>query len=269
MVKVREDLTGKIFGRWLVIKQDEDYVNPNNGRRFAQWLCECSCEEHTRKIILQSNLKNGTTTSCGCFAREQSGKRMGQIAADLNKRYKHKTNTYNLDGEYGVGYTSNTNREFYFDLDDYDKIKDYCWCEHIIKDGYHALEAYDSEEQKNIRMHWLIVGKYYDHKNRNPLDNRKENLRYATQENNAKNSSLSKNNTSGYIGVNWLKKNNVWTASIGINSKLKYLGSFTNKDDAIKARLQAEAKYYDEFAPQKHLFEQYGISIKYMEDATK
>ena len=41
-----------------------------------------------------------------------------------------------------------------------------------------------------------------------------------------------------------------------------YLGSFSNKDDAIKARLNAEAKYFGKFAPQRHLFEQYGINTK-------
>lgn len=46
-----------------------------------------------------------------------------------------------------------------------------------------------------------------------------------------------------------------------MNNKTKYLGSFKNKEGAIKARLEAEAKYFGEFAPQKHLFEQYGIKI--------
>ena len=38
-----------------------------------------------------------------------------------------------------------------------------------------------------------------------------------------------------------------------------FLGHFDNKDDAIRARLNAEVKYFGEFAPQKHLYEQYGI----------
>ena len=38
------------------------------------------------------------------------------------------------------------------------------------------------------------------------------------------------------------------------------LGYFNIKEDAIKTRLEAEAKYYGEFAPQRHLFEQYGIT---------
>ena len=42
------------------------------------------------------------------------------------------------------------------------------------------------------------------------------------------------------------------------------LGSFQNKEDAIKARLQAEATHYGQFAPQRHLFEEYGIRINNM-----
>ena len=37
------------------------------------------------------------------------------------------------------------------------------------------------------------------------------------------------------------------------------LGYFTNKNDAIKARLNGEVKYFGEFSSQKHLYEQYGI----------
>ena len=36
----------------------------------------------------------------------------------------------------------------------------------------------------------------------------------------------------------------------------------TNQEDAIKARLKAELKYFGEFAPQKHLFKQYGIATQ-------
>ena len=38
-----------------------------------------------------------------------------------------KYNTYDLSGEYGIGYTTK-GEKFLFDLEDYEKIKDYCWC---------------------------------------------------------------------------------------------------------------------------------------------
>ena len=69
-----------------------------------------------------------------------------------------------------------------------------------------------------------------------------------------------KNNQSGIMGVGFNKSSQQWRARITVNGVPIYLGSFNNKEDAIKTRLQAEIKYFGEFAPQKHLYEQYGIT---------
>ena len=42
IVKIKKDLTGQRFGRLVVIKQVDDYVNPS-GTHYAQWLCKCDC----------------------------------------------------------------------------------------------------------------------------------------------------------------------------------------------------------------------------------
>lgn len=181
---------------------------------------------------------------------------------EYNKTVKKKYNQYDLSGEYGIGWTTNTNKEFYFDLEDYEKIKDYCWVEEVGTTGYHSVRARVPGESKHVIMSWVIVGdKWYDHINRNALDNRKENLRKTTRAENNRNCSISKNNTSGIIGLYWNKRNNNWRSSITVNRKRIELGSFKNKDDAIIARLAAEAKYFGEFAPQRHLFEEYKINI--------
>ena len=254
MVKVKKDLTGMIFGRLTVIERTSDQISETNGRAYDRWLCECSCEKHTRKIISGCLLrKKDGVRSCGCLQKE--------FAKGLNKKY----NTYQLNledeyGLYGVGYCSNTETPFYFDMDDYDKIKDYCWSEHInTKDGYHSIQT--RTDCRKIRMHYLLVGKYYDHKDRNPLNNRRYNLREASKQENARNHNKHKNNSSGFIGVGWDKVCNKWVAYIGVDKKTKKLGRFVNKEDAIKSRLQAECEYFGEFAPQRHLFEQYKINI--------
>lgn len=67
-------------------------------------------------------------------------------------------------------------------------------------------------------------------------------------------------NKSGVVGVSWNKKRNNWKSVLIFDGKENYLGNFKSKDDAIKARLLAEIQYYGECAPQKHLFNQYGIN---------
>lgn len=94
----------------------------------------------------------------------------------------------------------------------------------------------------------VSCGFHIDHINHNTLDNRKQNLRIVTHSQNAMNRRIRCDNKSGVTGVNWHKRDCVWIATININKKLKYLGGFKNKKDAIKSRKNAEIKHYDEYA---------------------
>lgn len=256
MVKVKEDLKGRTFGKLTVIEQAEDYMLPC-GQKVAMWICKCNCEHQNQVIVSGRNLRDGHVRSCGCLSKEIHSKQL--------KKY----NQYDLSGEYGIGWTLNTNHEFYFDVEDYDKIKDYCWSEHIHKTGnYRSLDARDPVTHKIIRMHYLITDKYSDHINLNTLDNRKENLRSVTRNQNAQNHSLRQDNTSGFSGVTWNKEHQHWRAQINANKVHYFLGSFNTKEEAIVARLQAELHYFGkDFAPQRHLFEAYEIITK-EEDAS-
>lgn len=257
MVKVREDMTGwKMWehgvpdSRLTVIQQVEDYVDPK-GRHFAKWLCECSCKERNVITVLGARLKNGTTSSCGCYHKEQMIKR--------NKKYNlFSDKLCDEYGEYYIGYASNTGAKFYIDADDFYKIKDWCWSEQVRTDT-NTLRAFVNGEY--ITMHRLIGFNNCDHEDRNELNNRKYNLRACTQQENCRNRSLMSNNTSGVTGVCWNKKDNKWVAYIKTSEENLYLGRFADKNDAIIARLKAERKYFGEFAPQKHLYGEYGIGV--------
>lgn len=252
MVKVKEDLTGKQFGKLTVVQQAEDYIDPKGVHR-AQWLCQCNCPDAKQVVVLGSKLKSGHTTSCGCARKECATtlfKKENQYSKKLTDEY----------GDYYIGYASNTNQQFYIDADDFEQARKYCWREHIsAKTGYHSLVAYNPESKKQIKMHQLVCGKYYDHIDRNPLNNRKYNLRPATPQENARNHNVSKRNLYGVIGITWDKSRNKWKPHIQVNGKNINLGYFIEKDDAIKTRLEAELKYFGEFVPQQHLFKQYGI----------
>ena len=96
---------------------------------------------------------------------------------------------------------------------------------------------------------WCIGYNVVDHINRNPLDNRKCNLRVCSQQQNTINRSLRNDNTSGKSGVTFNKRIGKWQANVYISGKRHHLGYFDNKEDAITARLEGEEKYFGEFAP--------------------
>ena len=87
-----------------------------------------------------------------------------------------------------------------------------------------------------------------DHMNHKKNDNRKKNLRVTSHKNNNKNCALAKNNSSGVTGVSWYKRYSKWEANIMIDGKKKYLGRFTDFDEAVKARKKAEEKYFGEYS---------------------
>ena len=228
-----KDLTDMEFGRLKVLNRD--YTRSNG----TYWWCECNCKDKTIKSIDGHSLKQGLTKSCGCLNIE--------LTIERNKILKRKYNTYDLTREYGVGYTNN-NEEFYFDLEDYDLIKNYCW---ILQHGY--VYAYVSgEEHHLISMHRLVMKAQdedkVDHIFHNLNDNRKSKLRLTTHSQNLMNKSMGKNNTSGVIGVSWDSRNNDWVARITANSKNIHLGRYKNFQDAVCARKAGEEKYHGKYS---------------------
>ena len=67
------DLTGKKFNRWNVLSRADDYID-SSGRVYHTWLCQCSCEKQTLRVVLGKNLLRGTSNSCGCLAAEAASK---------------------------------------------------------------------------------------------------------------------------------------------------------------------------------------------------
>ena len=228
------DLTGRVFGRLQVIERVENKTL-SCGRSVHMWMCLCECGN--KKIVSGNALRNGHTKSCGCLHKEK---------APLNNKNKKKYNTYNFTKGYGVGYTSK-GEEFLFDVEDYDKIKNYYWISHT---GY--IETQISKSRKHLFLHTLVMnppnGMIIDHINHNTYDNRKKNLRIVTFSQNSFNRKIQENNTSGVTGISYKKNCNKWVSYIKVNKKLIHLGYFKDINDAIKARKEAEEKYFGEYS---------------------
>lgn len=87
-----------------------------------------------------------------------------------------------------------------------------------------------------------------DHIDGNPRNNHFSNLREATCKQNATNTGLAKNNTSGAKGVCWNKGLKKWQAGIKHNRQQIHLGVFDDFEAAVAARKRAENEYHGEWA---------------------
>lgn len=116
----------------------------------------------------------------------------------------------------------------------------------------------DNGKPKQLRMNRVVMervlnrpllrSEFVDHENLNPLDNRRSNLRLANRSQNGTNSARHKNNTSGYKGVAYSKREHKWQASITHNGKMKWLGYFPTSELAYEAYCKAAKELHGEFA---------------------
>jgi hypothetical protein len=159
-------------------------------------------------------------------------------------------------------------KEAIVDDDDYEMLMEHKWYadkDYTIKskDKFYVKRSppRDSNgKQKNIPMHRQITnapeGMQVDHINGNTLDNRKENLRICTNQQNQMNRGRANNNKSGYKGVCYRKKkkdmineySKPWQARIKHNQKQIYLGMYKTKEEAARAYDKKAIELHGEFA---------------------
>lgn len=87
-----------------------------------------------------------------------------------------------------------------------------------------------------------------DHIDGDGLNNRRNNLRPATNAQNVRNSRKRTTNTSGFKGVSWNKEHRKWRAEIMARGKKKFLGLFNTAEEAHKAYCEAAEQLHGEFA---------------------
>lgn len=241
-----EDLSGQKFNH-LTVNSFAYFKEVANRKRVAYFNCTCDCNNINQCVVSGPSLKSGKVKSCGCLRV-------------VNGQKRRKYNIYNKnDKNNTVEFYLEKGGSFVVDLDDFDVVAEQYW---FLDDrGY--VTSREHGTGKTIRLHSILCPGFIevDHINQNKLDNRRCNFREVTRQENVINRPKSKCNSSGFIGVYWSKKDQSWYSQISINRKTIHLGYTATKEQAIVQRLQAELKYFGaDFAPQRHLFEQYGIA---------
>lgn len=242
----------------------------NNGRNH--WNVKCTCGGNK---VLSTAALNKAKGFCRCVDYLE-GKQIGNVLVGEHQ-YIYKGNSYyevlcldcktifesNRESLYGnirpcqcppmgVLYSNgiaevtihSRNKSFKILVDEEDyhtKVKGLFW--YITEQGYVYTRL---DEYNQQALHRKIVnakeGEFVDHISGEVYDNTKVNLRIVTKKDNNKNTSIGKNNTTGYVGVE-LIPNGKYLAAITVDYKKIHLGVFDILGDAVKSREDAEIKY--------------------------
>lgn len=116
-----------------------------------------------------------------------------------------------------------------FDEADRALIEPHTW--YLARGGYPETNLRMGGKFVKCKMHRLLLGPapagcVVDHKNRRPLDNRRENLRFVTRQGNAQNTRQP--GKSGYRGVHWSKPRQRWQTQVRIGGRSHYLGLYAD-----------------------------------------
>jgi hypothetical protein len=140
---------------------------------------------------------------------------------------------------------------------DYDRLIEHKWHTVGARGTFYAVRNTGQrigEKRIVLKMHRAVLkvpdGMFVDHINHNGLDNRRANLRPATQAQNARNRRKvhGGNYHSKYRGLTWYKHQKQWAVRIMVNRQAKFIGYFDDERDAAKAYDTAAKKYHGRFA---------------------
>lgn len=218
-----KNLTGSRAGKLLLLERKIE-----NKKTF--YYCQCDCGN--KKWIRADNItsKKHPTRSCGCLAKETlfkakdiSGKRFGRLIAIKPTKERDKyTSSVIWECKCDCG---NNKKVSLSDLRDGGVLS--CGCikkEYMVKHGKEIGAIHVKTriiEDTNIQ----VIGT----------------------------DKLTKSNTSGCKGVSYQASRDKWIAQICFKKKYYFLGRYNKKEDAIKARKEAEEKFF------KPILEKYNI----------
>lgn len=188
-------------------------------KRCCTLRCKCGREF----IAVIDTVLRGATKSCGC---------LNDMKRKIPKRTTHgmcKTKLYRKWSRMKARCYNKSNKDY----------PDY---------GGRGITVCDEWIKSFVKFYEDMAGGYEEHLELDRKDVNgnycKENCRWVTEQEQAWNKRVYKNNRSGVAGVTWNKKAGRWEARISKDRKEYYLGFYVEKEAAIKARLDAEIVFY-------------------------
>ena len=209
------DLSGRRFGSLTVLRRADDYISPT-GKKTVRWLCHC--DACGRDVIMLRNVLTRGVQSCGCRRGEKltpdlAGKKFGKWTVLQRDRLQHA-------GANGTqtGWLCRCE----------------CGTERVVlarslTSGSSKSCGCDTRQKAKARMEEdNVLGRYQGTVVSAIRPDRPAN----------------KNSHSGVKGVYWSSREERWIANIVLRGKKIVLGRYKDLEDARKARLEAEDKYY-------------------------
>ena len=138
------------------------------------------------------------------------------------------------------------------DDEDWKKVKAFMWHVSYQRKKCVAVVTRWKNDDKvtTLSLHRFLTpcARMIDHKDGDPLNNKRSNLRACTRAENNRNRGKSINNVSGFKGVYLRKNKNRFCAQIRVNRQKIHLGYFSTKEDAAKEYNKAATRYFGKFA---------------------
>lgn len=215
--QLNKNIVGKRYGRLVAVRHEYD---GDNGRDY--WLFQCECGN--TKIMPAANVKWGNVRSCGCLADEHIENLNKQDIAGMRFfRLVAVEPTQDRDASGSIIWECR------------------CDCGKMVR---HSVNKLRSGRTKSC-------GCLYSESRSECTANRRDVVEDSLLSTLVASKQPRVDSTTGVTGVYYDKSRDKWYAHITFQKKRYFLGTFNEKEKAVKARKNAERKFHDPLIVEK------------------